>query len=119
MRENVMGKEGNGVLSTSIEEKKESVTTILAWLWRNRIIYFSWTDAIKPSALQQRKLEKLICRRKFMWLLIAELFERQEVHGCYSTVLPLVLEHLLCYRHTVTERSERKVRGSCLVRHST
>ena len=54
-----------------------------------------------------------------MWLLIVELFERKEVHGCYSTVLPLVLEHLLCYRHTVTESSERKVSGSCLVRHST
>jgi len=83
---------------------------------------FATTAGLMLSSLlllQQGKLEKLIYRRKFMWLLIVELFERKEVHGCYSTVLPLVLEHLLCYRHTVTESSERKVCGSCLVMHST
>ncbi len=43
------------VLPWHHRRRKECVTTILAWIWRNRIIYFSWLDAIKPFAASSER----------------------------------------------------------------
>jgi hypothetical protein len=57
---------------------------MLAWLWRNRITYFSWTDAIKPFAAPARETREVdqqgnfLSAKKFMVVILPFVLELEE-----------------------------------------